>query len=62
VQALEVGHFWRVASFDQGFETGFDQLDGTAAQNSLLTEQVGFGLVLEGGFDDAGTAATTPAA
>ncbi|MNZ67700.1 hypothetical protein D3C78_859550 [compost metagenome] len=58
MQALEVGHFWRVARFNQGFEASFDQLDGTTAQNSLLAEQVGFGLVLEGGFDDAGTAAT----
>jgi len=58
VQALEVGHFRRVASFDQGFETGFHQFNGTAAQNGLFAEQVGFGLVLEGCFDDAGTTAT----
>src|SRR5690606_32508495 len=56
VQALEVGHFRRVASFNQRFETGLDQLDGTTTENGLLAEQVGFGLVLEGGFDDAGTA------
>lgn len=58
VQAFEVGHFRRVASFNQGFETGFYQLNGTAAQNGLFAEQVGFSLVLEGGFDDAGTTAT----
>ena len=58
VQALEVGHFRRVASFNQGFKTGFNQFNGTAAQNGLFAEQVGFGLVLEGGFDDAGTTAT----
>src|SRR5690606_40086363 len=46
-----------LTGFDQGFEAGLDQLDATAAQNGLLTEQVGFGFVLEGGFDDAGTAA-----
>ena len=57
VQALEVGHFRRIAGFHQGFETGLDQLHGTAAENGLLAEQVGFGLVLEGGFDDAGTTA-----
>jgi len=38
VQAFEVGHFRRVASFNQGFETGFNQLNGTAAQNGLLAE------------------------
>src|SRR5690606_41067808 len=38
-------------------ETRLDQLNATAAQHSLLTEQVGFSLVLEGGFDDAGAAA-----
>ncbi len=58
VQAFEVGHFRRIASFNQGFETGFNQFNGTTAQNSLLAEQVGFGLVLEGGFDDTGTTAT----
>ncbi|MNM92771.1 hypothetical protein D3C81_1051150 [compost metagenome] len=57
MQALEVGHFRRVASFNQSFETGLDQLNGTAAQNGLFAEQVGFSLVLEGGFDDAGTTA-----
>src|SRR5690606_29551730 len=57
VQALEVGHFRRVAGFRQRIETGLDQFDGTAAQNGLLTEQVGFGLFAEGRFDDAGTAA-----
>ncbi|MCY1339553.1 hypothetical protein D9M69_254400 [compost metagenome] len=61
MQALEVGHFRRVTGFDQGFETGFHQLDATAAENGLLAEQVGFGLVLEGGFDDAGTAAADAA-
>ena len=61
VQALEVGHFRRVTGFDQGFETGLDQLDATTAENGLLTEQVGFGLVLEGGFDDTGTTAADAA-
>src|SRR5690554_3065601 len=57
VQALEVSHFRRVTGFGQNFETGLDQLDRTTTENRLLAEQVGFGLVLEGGFDDAGTAA-----
>src|SRR5690606_435383 len=56
VQTLEVGHFRGVTCFDQGFEAGLDQLDGTAAQNGLFAEQVGFGFFTEVGFDDAGTA------
>ncbi len=58
VQAFEIGHFRRVTGFDQGFEPGADQFDQTTAQDDLLTEQVGFALFLEGGFDDAGLAAT----
>jgi hypothetical protein len=44
VQALEIGHFRRVAGFDQRFETGADQFDQAAAENNLLAEQVGFAL------------------
>ena len=48
VQALEIGHFGRVASVDQGLETGADQFADAAAEDSLLAEEVGFGLFLEG--------------
>src|SRR5690606_10875953 len=41
----------------QCFETGTDQLNGTAAQNSLFAEQVSFCFFAEVGFDDTGTAA-----
>ncbi len=61
VQALEIGHFGRIAGFDQGFEAGADQFDEAAAQHHLFTEQVGLALFLEGGFDDAGTAAADAA-
>ena len=57
VQALEVGHLRRVAGLDQRFETGLDQCRGAAAQHRLLAEEVGLGLFLEGGLDDAGAAA-----
>eukprot|EP01022_Parablepharisma_sp_SALTPOND_P021784 TRINITY_DN435_c2_g8_i2.p1 TRINITY_DN435_c2_g8~~TRINITY_DN435_c2_g8_i2.p1 ORF type:complete len:1118 (+),score=384.08 TRINITY_DN435_c2_g8_i2:11710-15063(+) len=57
MQALEVSHFRRVASFHQGFETGLDQVHGPAAQHGLFAEQIGFGFFAEVGFDDAGTAA-----
>src|SRR3546814_1238738 len=56
-RSREVSHFRRVAGFNQRFEAGFDELNGTAAQHGLFTEQVGFGFFAEIGFDDAGTAA-----
>src|SRR5690606_33792367 len=61
VQTLEVRHFRSVARFGQGFETGFNQLNRATTQNRLLTEQVSFGFVFEGGFDDTGTAAADTA-
>ena len=57
MQALEVGHFRCVTGFDQGFEAGLHQRRGAAAQHRLLAEQIGFGLLAEGGFDDAGASA-----
>src|SRR3546814_6079837 len=56
-RSREVSHFRRVAAVNQRFEAGFDELNGTAAQHGLVTEQVGFGFFAEIGFDDAGTAA-----
>src|SRR5690606_37629775 len=61
VEALEIGHFGRVAGFHQGVEAGLDQLDGAAAQHGLLAEQVGFGFFTEVGLDDAGAAAAVGA-
>ena len=57
VHAFEVGHFRLVAGFDQRFERGLDQGADAAAQDDLLAEQVGFGLLGEGGFDDAAAGA-----
>ncbi len=61
VQALEIGHFRRVAGFDQRLEAGADQFDETAAENDLLAEEVGFALFAEVGLDDARTAAADAA-
>src|SRR5690554_522529 len=61
VQTLKVRHFQSVARFGQGFETGFNQLNRATTQNRLLTEQVGFSFIFEGGFDDTGTAAADAA-
>ncbi len=57
VQAFEIGHLGRVAGFDQRLVTHLDQFDRAAAQHGLLAEQVGLGLFLEVGLDDAGLAA-----
>ena len=58
VEALEVGHLGLVAGLDQGLEPGLDQRGEAAAQHDLLTEQVGLGLLGEGGLDDARACAT----
>ena len=53
---LEVGHLRLVTSLHQGLEAGVDQLAHAAAQDSLLTEQVGLSLLLEGGLQNTGAA------
>src|SRR2546428_272715 len=57
VQAFEVRHLGSVAGLHQGIESGLDQLDAAAAEHGLLAEQVGLGLLLEVGLDDARLAA-----
>src|SRR4030095_7191347 len=56
VQALEVRHLGRVARLDQGVEAGLHQLHAAAAEHGLLAEEVGLGLLLEVGLNDAGLA------
>ena len=58
VEAFEIGHFWCIARLGQCLETGLDKVRDTTAQNGLFTEQIGLGLFLEVGLDDAGLAAT----
>jgi hypothetical protein len=58
VEALEVGHLRLVASFDEGFVTHLDEFGGTAAEDGLFAEEVGFGFFLKGGLDDAGAGTT----
>ena len=53
VQALEVSHLRLVARLNQNLEAGLDELLGATAQDGLLTEEVGNGLRLEGGRNDA---------
>ena len=58
MQALEIRHFWGVASFNQSLVAHLDQFHRTTAQHGLFAEQIGFGFFTEIGFDDAGFAAT----
>ena len=53
MHALEVGDLGLVAGLDERLESGLDQRADAAAEDGLFAEQVGFGLLGEGGFDDA---------
>ena len=57
VDALEVSVLRLIASLYQGLEAALHQVYHAAAQNGLLAEQVGLGLVMHGGFHDTGTGA-----
>src|SRR5215218_116728 len=57
VEALEVGDLRLVAGLDQGLEAGLDQRGAAAAEHRLLAEQVGLGLLLEGGHQRPGAGA-----
>ena len=61
MNALEVSVLRSVASLNQSLKASLHQLANAAAEDSLLTEQVGLGLGLEGGLEDAGTAAADTA-
>ena len=55
MQRLEVRRLGLVAGLDERVVAVADQLDEAAAQHDLLTEEVGLGLLLEGGVEHAGT-------
>ena len=54
VQALEVGRLGLVAGVDQRLEAGGHQRGQAAAEHHLLAEEVGLGLLVEGGVEHAG--------
>ena len=58
VQALEVCDLGLISSFNQSFETGFDQVADSAAKHGLLTEKVGLRFLGEGGFEHTGSGAS----
>ena len=53
VDALEVGVLGGIAGFHQGLEAQLHQLHHAAAEDCLLAEQIGLGLILEGGLHHA---------
>ena len=53
VQALVVRDLGLVARLDERLEAGSDQLGRAAAEHRLLAEEVGLGLLREGGLDHA---------
>ncbi len=57
MQALEIGHFGRVAGFHQGLEPRADQLHQAAAKHALLAEQIGLAFLPEAGLDHPRAAA-----
>lgn len=57
VDALKVGVLGGIAGLDQHLETALHQIDDAAAQDGLLTKQVGLGLVMEGSLHNAGAGA-----
>ena len=57
VHRLEVGQLGLVAGLDEGLEGHLDQRGRAAAEDRLLAEQVGLGLLGEGRLEDAGPGA-----
>ena len=57
VDALEVRVLRLIARLDQRVKAGLHQGGHAAAQDGLLAEQVGLGLLAEGGLEDAGARA-----
>ena len=52
VETLKVSHLWLVTGFNERVKSGFDECSGSATENGLLTEEIGFGFLTEGRFDD----------
>ncbi|CCY27818.1 putative uncharacterized protein [Firmicutes bacterium CAG:114] len=57
MDALKIGVFRLIARFHQGLEAQLHELHHAAAENSLLPEEVGLRLIVEGGLHDAGPGA-----
>ena len=57
MQTFEIGHLRRITGFDEHFKSGLNERARAAAKHGLFAEQIGFGLFLEVGFEDAGAGA-----
>src|SRR6185503_10559294 len=62
VHALEVGDLGLIARLDEGLVGRLDQVRDATAEGGLLAEEIGLGLFLERGLDDAGAGAAHPLA
>ena len=60
VQAFEVGALGLISGLDQGLEPHLDQGADAAAEDDLLAEEVGLGLLGEGRLEDAAAGAADP--
>ena len=60
MEDLEVGHLRRVSRLDEGLEAALDELGLAAAQDGLLPEQVGEGLVVEGALEHTSAGGAQP--
>ena len=58
VHTLEIGKLGLVSGFDKRIKASFDQLGNATAQHRLLSEQVGFGLSRNCGWDHASSRAS----
>jgi hypothetical protein len=61
VHRLEVGELGLVAGLDERLERRLDEGRDAAAEERLLAEQVGLGLLREGRLEDAGPGRSDPA-
>ena len=58
MEAREVGHLRLVAGLGERLETSLHERRDAAAEHGLLAEEIGLGLLGEGGLDDSGAGST----
>ena len=58
VDTFKVSHFGGITGFGKNFKTVFHQVNSTAAENVLFTEEVFVGFLFHGAFENAGTGKT----
>src|SRR6476659_654019 len=58
MKAFEVGHLGGIASFHQRLKSRLNERRCSSTEDSLLAEEISFGLFLEGGLNHAATGST----